>query len=423
MPPDASGEHGEGAGGGSPLRTWPRLVLGGRNPISQQQLAQQDNRPSPTASWAEVARTGGEGSQAGPGPPPPIQINPVARPDTATLPNTPALPAPIHQRLASRGSRSNPSNGEMAPGSAHTASQVTGVRRRPSDLDTEDHRAKKRMKIDVEWKPSDNKEENRAFMVVTKELPKPIWNTDLSFRETLDKQMESAKYPEAKVFIHDLVVGDNDQHVLFANTTAGDVIEKLSAEVEELKKTIKTLQSRRAEENRTANRRLQQQQTEDEQLGIPKHDQNSLMIRQLHHRFRTVWQIAQNLGFFTNKPDPNQIGTQSMLNLFGDIGGWDLHKKRYSLCTALAHGGDLIADLLVGTSGYFPAWHGGSTDYKYARHAEQSETLYTRLFELIYKMNYAEAQWIGKAIHDSNIATPSVRLLTSPLSRCYRQGL
>jgi hypothetical protein len=293
------------------------------------------------------------------------------------------------------------------------------VRRSLSDLGIDDDREKKKLKIDVKWRPSDNREENRAFMVITKELPRLVWNTNLSLRETLDRQMEEAKYPQAKVSIHDLVVEDSDQHVLFANTRAGDVIEKLSARVEELQETIEILQARRAEDNRIANERraeenriknerraeekrianerLKHQQREDEQLRITKQDQNSLMIRQLHQRFRTVWQIAQNLGYFEDIANTSKIGSQSLAGVFKNLGGWDLHRKRYTLCTALGHGGDLKSDLLVGTSGYLATWH-DSPDH--AAHAIQSEALYTRLFSLIYRMDYTEAQWIGKTIHD-----------------------
>ncbi|KAB5576125.1 hypothetical protein GE09DRAFT_616219 [Coniochaeta sp. 2T2.1] len=129
-------------------------------------------------------------------------------------------------------------------------------------------------------------------------------------------------------------------------------------------------------------------------LDIPPRHIMLLMSKNLHTRYRTMWQIAGNMGLIPMNHVDKQDCTKYKVNLLS-YGGFKCHRDRYELCTALAHSGSLRDDLAVGRSKYLDVWQA-----KVAKEENDNidrAGLFKALFEEIYWMDYDTVEWIVTA--------------------------
>lgn len=175
----------------------------------------------------------------------------------------------------------------------------------------------------------------------------------------------------------------------FGNQFAGEALLRVGDVFEAAERQAEAL-TQRLEKAEDEIRDLRKKENAPEHLGIPDQHRANLMAKNLHMRYRNMWQMAANLDLIP--PDMENYRDQKgryAINV-DDYGGFRHHKDRYDLCTALAHAGSLRDDLVAGTSQYFHVWH---TDVK----DRDRSRLFWNMFEEVYSLDYDTAQWIGNA--------------------------
>jgi hypothetical protein len=234
----------------------------------------------------------------------------------------------------------------------------------------------------------------RKYTMVTKSLNAMQQGGDY-FRDHMRTVTEEAKIPERLVRI------PNEQDtagedILFSNTLGGELWDKMTPWISGLEEQLQKAHERIAElESHVADLgdHAADLGDSDQHLNIAVPDRIRLMTHHLHHRYRTMWQMAVNADIISgNRPGLQQYTNHPGLKILSRHGDDKplMHKNRYDLCTALAHGGNLRDDLLVGTSRYMKVWQ--DTEMPPLLRAD----LFRELFERVYGLTYDEAQWLGK---------------------------
>lgn len=208
------------------------------------------------------------------------------------------------------------------------------------------------------------------------------------FRDHMRTVTEEAKIPTRLVRIRN-EQDTADEDTLFSNMLGGELWDKLHPWISGLEEQLQKADERIAElESHVADLG-----DSDQHLNIAVPDRIRLMAQHLHHRYRTMWQMAVNADIIPgNRPDLKQYKNHAGLEILNRHGDREplMHQNRYDLCTALAHGGNLRDDLLVGTSRYMEVWQ----DEKKPQRLRAG--LFRELFERVYDLTYDEVQWLGK---------------------------
>lgn len=261
----------------------------------------------------------------------------------------------------------------------------------------------KRLRITIEPPDSTINDGNdpHTYMIVTNPLTVRNWKDLERYKKEVQREADMAHQPVCKITLENLIDQDNERKVLLANGFARDLIKELKERIEDLRQAIDDLQKDRLKMI-SAHQKIssEDQKTKPEGHKISPADQADLMTRYLHHRYRTLWQMGRNTRQLPHKPlerasAANPPGARALHNHFfpGPKNEYLLHKHRYELATALGHGGNLKADILVVTSDYVDHWHTASD---LPNHALYSRIVCDRLFEKIYNLDIREAQWLGK---------------------------
>jgi hypothetical protein len=167
----------------------------------------------------------------------------------------------------------------------------------------------------------------------------------------------------------------------FANRVAGEIVQRVGKSVTELRDM--------------ANHRDPTEKHRS--LDIPYEHQVSLMAKNLHTRYRNMWQLALNAGLIP-ATDPRQRDLEPPeVVTFRHYGGYAAHKSRYDLATGLGHAGCLRDDLAMIQSRYFEVWHASHTNSRLSVHPGVRKDLHRTLFETLYGLKVDEADWIGRS--------------------------
>lgn len=187
--------------------------------------------------------------------------------------------------------------------------------------------------------------------------------------------------------------GEGAQDRFFGNQFAGEALKRVSDDFELMEMQVKDLKEQYMKGKDTIRElRLQEGSaiiSDLPHLNIPAPHRMILMAKNLHLRYRTMWQMATNAGLIPAALEDSKHRQDSYEINLNDFGGFRPHKERYELCTALAHSGSLRDDLVVGKSQYLSVWHNDP-------HIFQRQQLYEKMFKELYCMDYETAAWISK---------------------------
>ncbi|OIW29347.1 hypothetical protein CONLIGDRAFT_701412 [Coniochaeta ligniaria NRRL 30616] len=352
--------------------------------------------------------------------------------DTTMADYNPYGPGPGGQtrRQAANANDSNPGGQTRRQAENVNDSNPGGqTRRQAENLDDSNPALKKRKLLPPVvtihgkfWIPDNSApvNETRRFMVMTEHgFPKQIYDQGPGpFRQHVESILGEALTERAVIDLPKVGVysesGENAQDRFFGNQFAGEALKRVRDDFDLLESDNKA-QKEQIIKDKDRVRELgleegPEMSSDLPHLDIPARHRMILMAKNLHTRYRTMWQMATNAALipatsesYKNQPRDFSINLQS-------YGGFKPHKDRYDLCTALAHSGSLRDDLILGKSRYFQVWQ---SDDHTLQGPSPRQRLYEKMFQELYSMDYETADWIVNAadVEDVKPAQELIRLI------------